>query len=398
MRVVLINPPQPVEDLKSAFSTGTGFILPYNLLSLGTYLKQNRVETDILDCVAERIDVEKLAKIVKLKNYDVAGITGFTFSIPQSYKAAEMIKRYSPETKVVLGGIHASVLPVRTLEECQWCDFVVVGEGEKILLKLVQTIENKGDFKDVPNLVYRKNGSINKVSYKSMFINGDELPIPDYAMVKMGIYVPHSGNYKILPTYSFYASRGCPYQCVFCSANIVLGEKVRYKDMNKAIEEVRILVHDYNAKGLICQDSTFTLNKEWVKEFCNRMIKEKFNLIWRANTRVDCVDKEMLQIMKKAGCYRINMGFESGNQATLDFLKKRTTVQQNLKAAKMVKDEGLELGASFIIGSPNENMKDVLNTIKFAKNIGARFTQFYLPVPYPGTKLRELCQGLRKDA
>ncbi|MCK4846045.1 MAG: radical SAM protein [Deltaproteobacteria bacterium] len=401
MRVILINPPQPEEDLKSAFSKGTGFILPYNLLSLGTYLKQHGVEVDIVDCVAEGISLERIAEIVRTKGYDLAGVTGFTFSIPRAYKVAEVIKRDSPKTTVVLGGIHATVAHRQTLEECRSCDFVIAGEGEKVLLMLVKAIKKNKGFDEIPNLAYRDKNSMVKISTASPLspVDVKELPIPDYSLLQMQLYVPHSGNYKILPTYSFYTSRGCPFSCSFCSANIVMGKKVRYKDIDKTFEELKVLVDDYGAKGLIIQDSTFTLNKKWVTEFCNRMIDEDLRLVWRANTRVDRIDQDLLRIMKKAGCHRVNVGFESGNQDTLDFLNKKTTIEQNLKAAKMVTDEGLELGASFIIGVPNEGMDHVLNTIKFAKSIGSKFTQFYLPVPYPGTKLRALCQdGLREGA
>ncbi|MCQ9205005.1 MAG: B12-binding domain-containing radical SAM protein [Omnitrophica bacterium] len=399
MRIVLINPPQNEEDLRSAFSKGKGFILPYNLLSLGTYLKQGGAQVDILDCVAEGINADKLSEIVRTRSYDMAGITAFTFTVPQLYKAAQVIKNSSPATKIVLGGIHASVLPEQTLERCQWADFVVIGAGEKTLRGLMEAIENSKGFENIPNLVYREKGQVKTTELKPILMDPKELPIPDYSLIKMQLYVPHSGNYRVLPTYSFYASRGCPYSCAFCSANIVLGKQVRYKEIGRAIKEIKILAQDYGAQGLIFQDSTFTLDRKWVKEFCSRMVREKLTLVWRANTRVDCVDVNLLRVMKQAGCYRINMGFESGNQDTLDFLKKGTTIGQNISAARMVLDEGLELGASFIIGLPNENMEKVLNTICFAKKIGARFTQFYLPVPYPGTKLRELCQeGMRENA
>ncbi len=309
------------------------------------------------------------------------------------------MKKASPATKVVIGGIHATILPTQTLKECKACDYVVIGEGEKTLLSLIESFNSKKSLKNIPNIAYRKDTEIVQTEINRNPIDINELPIPDYSLIKMELYIPHTGNYKVLPTYSFYASRGCAFPCTFCSANIVLGKRVRYKTIERAIEEIKVLVNKYNTKGLLFQDSTFTINKNWVKELCNRLIKEKIQIIWRANSRVDCVDEETLSIMKKAGCHRVNLGFESGNQKTLDFLKKKTTVEQNLEAAKLVTGMGMELGASFIIGLPNEGLNEVINTINFAKKIGSKFTQFYIPIPYPGTVLRNQCgNDVREDA
>ncbi|MFC1809606.1 B12-binding domain-containing radical SAM protein [Candidatus Omnitrophota bacterium] len=399
MHIVLINPPQLQKNLRSTFGRTKGCILPYNLVSLGTYLKQNAVKVDVIDCVAERISMEGLIKILKERSYDLAGITGFTYTMPQAYKVAKAIKKNSSKTVVVFGGIHASILPERILDECEECDYVVIGEGEKVLLSLINTLQDKNDIFNVPNIAYRKNGVACMSQRQPMSVDVDELPLPDYSLINMDHYVPHPGNYKVLPTFSFYASRGCPFLCAFCSANIVMGKKVRYKSVDRAIDEIKVLINDYNAKGLIFQDSTFTINRTWVKEFCQRMIDEKINVVWRANTRADCLDRETLHLMKEAGCYRVNIGFESGNQETLDFLQKGTTIKQNLEAVKMLEEIDLELGASFILGLPNENMSHVLKTIEFAERVGARFTQFYLPVPYPGTVLRQLCEaGVRQNA
>ncbi|MFH1743218.1 MAG: radical SAM protein [bacterium] len=399
MRVALINPPQPSENLRSTFGKTSGFILPYNLLSLASYLKYHGVEADIFDCVAEGISLEDLAALFQQRSYDLAGVTSFTFNAAQAFNAVETIKKYSPATFTVMGGIHASVLPLETLEECPFLDFTAVGEGENTILALANQLAKNEDVHDIPNIGYRRNGEPTLTSHEPCFVDPNAMPIPDYSMLKMDLYKPHTGNYKVLPTFSFYASRGCPFQCSFCSANIVLGRKIRYKSIDLAMKEIQILVNDYGTRGLFLQDSTFTVNKKWVYEFCSRLIAERMTLVWRANTRVDCIDDELLTVLKKAGCYRINLGFESGNQETLDLLKKGTTVEQNVNAARMVQRAGLELGASFIIGLPNEGMDEVMQTIEFAKRIGARYTQFYLPIPYPGTALRELCaEGTRKNA
>lgn len=400
-KVLLINPPQPREDLGSNFGKATGFILPYNLLSIASFLNENGIECNIMDCVAERKLSKDVIEYIKENGINMIGLTSFTFSAPQAFKIAQKIKEEMPGIITVMGGIHATVLPKETMMECASLDYIVAGEGEETLLELINFIRNnKTDKLDkVQNLVFKRNNKVIINKWERSLVDVERIPIPDYSLLNLNLYKPHAGNYKVLPTYTFFASRGCPFNCSFCSANIILGRRVRYKPIDKAIEEVKILKEKYGAKGLLLQDSTFTLKRKWVVEFCERLIKEKIKIMWRANTRVDCIDEELIDLLKKAGFYRLNCGFESGNQKTLDLLSKETTVEQNLKAASIIKKKGLELGASFIIGLPGEDINDVMNTINFAQKIGGRYVQFYLPVPFPGTKLREICaEGVRKNA
>ena len=399
MRVLLVNPPQPTEDVKSTFGKEAGAIIPYGLLCIGTWLNHHGIETEIVDCWAERQTLDDVARRVKENDYFAVGVTAFTYSIPRAYEVAEVVKRVSPETTVVIGGVHASVMPEGVLDECPACDYVVIGEGEKVLLDLLLKLEAKQAIDTVASVAYRDNGVPKRTLEKVPYIDVTELPHPDYSMLKMDRYTPHSGNYRVLPTISFYTSRGCPFPCTFCAVNVALGRTSRWKGIEQAIEELKILKRDFGVRGLIFQDSTFTIKKPWVREFCERMIEEKLDLVWRANTRVDCLDEDLLRLMKKAGCYRLNMGFESGHQETLDLLDKRTTVEENILGSEMARKVGLEVGATFMIGLPNESMAHILKTLAVAKQLQGRFAQFYLPVPYPGTALRDQCKdGVREDA
>ncbi len=391
MKVLLINPPQPEKDLRAIFGK-VGYILPYSLLCVATYLEANGVKTDIVDCVAEKMSVRELLEVSIKGNYDIVGVTSFTFTVPQAFESVRVIKEALPNTVTVLGGIHATVRPLESLEECSSLDYIVIGEGEVTFLSLVRQLEKGELIEDIPNIAYRKSGEVVLTNKVKDFVKVNNLPMEDYSLLKMDLYRrPHSGNYRVLPTYSFYASRGCPFLCSFCSANFILGKVVRYKDIDRAIEEIKTLVYEYGAKGLLFQDSTFTVNKRWVRSFCQRLVEENIKVNWHAYARSDCVDLKTLKLMKKAGCYQLTLGLESGNQETLDLLQKGTTVEQNREAVKVIKKVGINVGASFILGLPNEDIDDVLNTIKFAKEVKALFTQFYLPIPYPGTKLQEQC-------
>jgi radical SAM superfamily enzyme YgiQ (UPF0313 family) len=402
MNILLINPAQQQRGNISTFGNNPGTaIIPYNLLCLATFLNANGHKCRIFDAYAEDCSLDNLANALGDASYDLVGITSFTVTAPYAFQTADAIRKFYPNVLIVYGGIHATVMPEESLRECPSLDCVVAGEGEVPLLALADALRDNTDPKLCPGTIWRTEGGGFAHLPKPNLECVENLPIPDYSLLTMSHYNrPHAGNFKRLPTFSFYCSRGCPFNCAFCSANVILGRKARYKSIENAIAEIKILVEKYGAQGLNFQDSTFTVNRSWVIDFCKALKDNGISLLWRANSRADCLDPELLTIMKSAGCHRINVGFESGNVNTLRLLNKKTTLQQNIEAAKIICDSGLELGASFIIGLPSEGPTEVLNTIRFARTIGARFTQFYLPVPFPGTKLRDICEGcgLRNDA
>lgn len=399
MKIALINPPQPLEELGSAFKGGVGYILPYHLVCLATYLETKGYDVKIWDCVAEEKSMQDIEDIFVKENYDVVGLTSFTINIQRAYDVAKTAKKINPETKVVLGGVHATVCSEQCLEECDEIDFTVVGQGELVFSDMLRAFEGDGSIFEIPNVSYREGDAILSTPRWSHFIDIEDLPHPNYTLVDLVNYKPHAGNFKLLPTYSFYASRGCPYPCTFCGASFTVGKKVRYKSVDKAVEEIRILKEEHGTRGLIFQDSTFTIKRKWVVAFCEALIKADLGVIWTANSRADTVDAELLQLMKAAGCYQVLMGIESGNQQSLDLMKKRVTVEQNLKGAHLVAEAGLDLSASFIIGLPGETIEHVNETIDFATKLPSRLVSFYLPVPYPGTELYDQCaDGLREDA
>ncbi len=216
----------------------------------------------------------------------------------------------------------------------------------------------------------------------------------------MSRYSPHISQYKLLPNFPVVIQRGCPFNCAFCHARVVHGRKVRFRSVKKVIEELSLLKNKYGARGIYFQDSTFTMNKKYIMELCREMIKNKLNLVWACNTRVDCVDEELLKSMKKAGCWMIVYGVESGNQKSLDVLNKGITVAQIEEAIELTHKQRIVSLGSYILCIPGETFTDALNTINFARKMAHHMAVFYLPIPYPKTELEKICRedgGLRDD-
>ncbi|MDP2933289.1 MAG: radical SAM protein, partial [bacterium] len=229
--------------------------------------------------------------------------------------------------------------------------------------------------------------------------NLDHLPLGFYADLELTRYVPHVTQYVRLPHYSVMTQRGCPNSCTYCGASKILGKKVRFYSPIRIVEELKILKFEKKARGFYFQDSTFTMNRDFVMELMRLVIEAKLNLLWSCNTRADRVDPDLLRLMYQAGGRQIAVGVESANQASLDMIKKNTTVQKQTQGVRWIREAGFRCNNSFIICLPGENDEMVHNTICYAKKLKAPLAIFWLPVPYPGTELYETCKndgGLRQ--
>lgn len=393
MKILFLQPLIPPNVLWGKFVKAEGFVIPMGLLSVATYIRSKGYDAPFMDSQVERLNEETLTSYLKEHNFDVIGIPTFTNSITYSYYTAKLCKQVLPKCIIIFGGVHATILPEATLNECSEVDYIILGEGEYRVEKLLQHINNQNsDIKEIDGIAYRQNEDVIVQPPIGVIENIDALPVLAYDMLKMDKYTPHPSQYKVLPNYPVIIQRGCPFFCAFCSAYIIQGRKVRYKSVDKVMKELHLLKEKYGARGVYFQDSTFLINRKYITELLNRMIEDKLNLVWACNTRVNTVDSEILLLMEKAGCWMINYGVESGNQKSLDLMKKGVTVEQNRRAVELTRSVGIVTICSYIICLPGENYDDALNTINFAIKLKSQMALFFLPIPYPGTLLMDICK------
>lgn len=402
MKVLLLEPFVPEEAKWGSFKTAKGFILPMGMIAIYSYLKSKGVNVKFIDTQFAEYSKDDIRKLILEDNeLKIIGIPVFTNSAYYSFNTTKFCKQVRPDLTIVLGGVHVTVLPERTLQECPWADYIVIGEGEITFYELVSRLAGGKTPTDIAGIGYRANREIKINSPRPYIQNLDELPLTCYEDIDLSRYVPHPTQYKILPNFPFLTQRGCPYQCTFCEAAIVHGKKIRHYSVERVINELEILVREFGARGIYFQDSTFTINRNYTLQLMEKMIEANLNLQWACNTRCDRVDAELLQLMKRAGCWMINYGLESANQESLDILKKGFQVEQIIKSIEMTKKIGIAAVGNFILAIPGENQEMVENTIKFAKKLLPDIALFYLPVPYPGSELYQICRktgGLREDA
>lgn len=364
---------------------------PLGLGYLANSLQKINIEVEILNCILKNFSYDNFAKYISSKKFDVVGLQFFTNEYSSVKKCSEIIKLIEPKTLVMVGGPHPSSLPEEVLVDFKNVDFAFWGEGEVGFFELVnQILNNKNNFEKIPGLIYRDNGKI-KVN-KQIFIDDlDEIGFPSWDLLQPDKYppAPQGTFFKNFPTAPMITSRGCPYNCTFCAGWRINGKKIRYRSVTNVIEEIVLLNKKYGVKEIHISDDNFTFNKNFVISFCEALLKNNINISWCCpnGIRLDTLDEEMLDIMKRAGCYVLSVGIESGSQRILDKMKKKLTLNKIREKISLIRKVGFDINGFFIIGYPEENIEDIEKSINFAKNLDLKSVIFYNFLPLPGTKI-----------
>lgn len=394
MNILFISPGLTTED---RYGKALGKVgprtEPLGLAYLAAAIREKRSDyIEILDAVALNYTSLDLENHLKKKEWDVVGVMMLTPMYPRTIETVKIIKKICPKTKILVGGPHPTIFPKETLENNKEIDIAVVGEGERTIVELLDSIEKKKSLEKIKGICYREKNKVKVNTPRDFVMNIDELPIPARDLLNLKLYRPAPTYYRRLPSYVMLTSRGCPFRCVYCSK--ISGRIYRHHSVERVIKEMRILIEKYGAKEIIFRDDTFTINKKHVKELCEEIIRQGLHkkIKWTCMTRVNLVDYELLKLMKKAGCWSMHYGLESGVQRLLDLIQKDITLVEIKKAIKWTRKVGIDIKGFFMLGLPSETMEESLQTINFAKNCGADWIQVTITVPYPGTKLYELAQ------
>ena len=313
---------------------------------------------------------------------DYMGITFVTPLIQEANRISQLAKTLKPTVTVMAGGPHCSSFPESTLNETSF-DVVAVGEGDFTVCEIV---EGK-DYADIDGIAYRKDGRV-QVNPRRPFIKDlDALALPDYSVFELDKYHIAPAIARGNPVAWVETSRGCVYDCVFCNKNC-FGKTFRVKSPERVVDEFQRVI-DYGFKEIYLADDGFTTNMTRAKKVCDLLIERNIKIDWSTlnGIRADRVDLELLQKMKKAGCYRIYMGIESGNQEVLDTIKKGTTLEHLENAVRWGKQAGLEVVGYFMLGLPGDTEETMQQTINFAKKLDLDLAKASITIPLPATEM-----------
>ena len=297
---------------------------------------------------------------------------------------------------VIFGGAHTTALPEEVLSN-NTIDYVVIGEGELVLPKLLEHLGSNDKISEIGGIGYKLNGSININPIKEYVNDLDALPFPARHLFPMNKYLSsknvHNWVYKQQPQTQMTTSRGCPLSCTFCTIHSIWGKKVRFRSPGNVVDEIEMLVKEYKVQEIHFEDDNISINPDRMKKICEEIIKRKLDITWTApnGMYVHTLSRELLKIMKKSGCYRVSIGIENGDQEFLkNVLNKALNLKKVIAVVKDLKDLGIESTGFFILGIPGETRNTMNETINFAKRLGLDDAIFSIYAPYPGTKLYEL--------
>ena len=353
--------------------------IPMGLAYIAAVLEKNNIEVKILEANAHDLDHQHIKEAIAEYKPSIVGITSTTSLIEEASEIAELCDK---KICVVIGGIHASSMPIDTLREFEGFDILVEGEGEFSFLEIARG----KPLSKINGICYRKNNKIIKNKPRGLIKDLDILPFPARHLLPMDKYF--SAGAKEKPIDYILSSRGCPYGCLFCADHLVHGKTFRYRSPENIVKEIEELrergVRDFNFL-----DDNFTLLTDRADKICDLIIEKGINkdMIWRCTNgiRVDKVSLELLKKMKKAGCYLIALGIESGNEEILRKMKKNIDLKKVRIAVEFCNKVGIETKGLFMLGNLGENEKTMQDTINFAKSLNLDTATFSITTPYPNT-------------
>ncbi len=380
------NPELPIEDVKKM----VGAAPPLGMLYIATYLRENGVDISIIDEAAQGYSLKGTVDWVKKEDPDILGFSTCSSSGRKAALIAKRVKQENPDIVTVFGNFYATFNAERILKKYPFVDMIIRGEGEHTSLELATCLEKNGNLKKVLGINFRKNGQIISTPDRPLIKDIDSLPFPDRELLDVEYHNTTAGIVVAPKKFSgFVSSRGCVFKCRFCGCRRLARDLWRSRSVENILEELHLLFSQ-GYKQFLFVDDNFTLNPKRVIKICRRLKKEKVDIEFFAEGRVDQCPQNMLREMSRANCKMMYFGIENGTQKVLDYYDKQTTPQQALDAVKKARKAGIDvIVASFILGAPNETRQEIWNTLKFAQKLHADIPQFNILATFAGTDIWE---------
>ena len=396
MKITLISPPWALSEHYGLTLPEVGSVEePLGLAYIAAVLGKKGHQCRIIDAFGEQMDQKRFRELISRDDGDLYGVTASTPMIKRTTEAVKIINEVKPDAPVMIGGPHiGAMLKVERHEELfsagAKIDYAIYGEGELTVPELVEKIESGQSTADIDGLIINEGGRITVNKPRKVIDDLDSIPFPARHLLPRDVYHPSISRYKRSPVRSIIISRGCPYKCIYCSNRYVFGPRIRSRKPKHIVDEIQSLVENFGVREVRFWDDTFTLNKRLVMELCRELVDRKLDVLWTCFGRLDNVDPEMLEAMKKAGCWQIDYGVESGNDRVLKTIKKGFTTKQALEGFTLTRKHGINARSNFILGLPGDTLETIEDTINFALACDANMAGFFLPQAYPGTELYDI--------
>lgn len=387
-KIVFVDPPITLKERYGKFSGGGSTIPSYGLLLLAAVARQNGHGVGIVEAASLGLNFRQTLKEIFFFKPDYVGLTATTVSIFHAAKLAKMIKEKDQKIITIIGGPHVTAAPKETMSRFSSFDVAVLGEGEETIVELLKALDKGRELRKITGLLIRKGKKLVNTGLRAPVKNLDKLPTPAWDLLP-GFpekYRPAPFRFRQLPAAMLLASRGCPNQCIFCDRS-VFGNFCRSHSPEYIFSLMKKLHDEYGICEILFEDDTFFIFRKNIKKLCQLLIRADLGISWSCAGRVNMVDRELLKMMKKAGCWHISYGIETGDEEILKFIKKGITLEQVRKAVGLTQKAGIFAKGFFIIGHPKETKKTIEKTINLARSLPLSDASFFKMTPLPGCQL-----------
>ncbi len=383
--MILIKPNSYRRQKLGSFSRYVPLSIPIGIGYLASYLIGQKKKVKILDEEAVDSPESMIDEYVREagKPY-IFGFSCLTASAARAHELAGIVKAKYPDSKVIFGNMHPTVLAEEVLKDRN-VDVVVRGEGEETLNTLYERIKNSKDYSDVAGISFPRGEEI---------VHNQDAPLPDLRRIPRmpyGLFKRHSDRYELG---SIASSRGCPYDCIFCSQRCISGRKYRFVPSEIIIQEIEDLISVYKRPYILFVDDSFIVNRERVLRLCDMIRKRGFHksTIFDCQVRGDTVDEEILKALKESGFRTLHFGIETASERLMRLIDKRETVRQVVEGIRLAQKFDFQISGTFILGLPTETNDERKMAYRLAKGLSLDYVRFNNATPYPGTRLYDMAK------
>lgn len=407
-KVLLLTPPAMTFRSRSDINP----LPPMGLGYLAAIVEKMGLEVKIIDCLmrgwTNKEDINEMMVRVGLSDNDIQeqiiqfkpDIIGINCQFSRQHniyhQMFSLIKKIDPRIIVIAGGPHATVCPHDVLND-ENCDYLFIGEAEDSFRELIEALQRDTEISTIDGLGWKIGDKLYFNPKLRLIENLDSIPFPAYHLMELDKYFGLDASHGTRHRKRFspiITSRGCPAKCTFCSAHQVWGNKYRVRSVENVIEEMRLLKDQYGVEEIMFEDDNVTADAKRAKLLFSRMIEEGFDFVWDTpnGAGVWTMDEEMIDLMNKSGCIKLNFPVESGSQRVLkDIIKKPLNLEKVKRLTRYCKSIGLDYSMFLVMGMPGEKLSDMWESFKFAAECGCFSPHISVATPYPGTQLYENC-------
>lgn len=389
IRLVLASAPVGLSERYGAFAGAASTQPSFGIVCLAAAAQQMGAEVNIVEASAENLSCDQTVNEIRQYGPEVTGISATTVGIVAAGELARRLKALFPQMVVVIGGCHVSAIPAETLESFPAFDLAVIGEGERTLVEILRRVADGGGVPSgLEGTAERVPEGIRINPPRPLIESLDELPLPPWSLLRgfPKAFRPSPARVRRSPCASIVLTRGCPNDCSFCDRS-VYGRRCRSYSPQRAVGLVHDLRQRYGVREVLLEDDTFVLSKDRVREFCERLMAAKIDVTWSCLGRADRVTPDLLGLMRKAGCWHISFGIESGDPGILRSVCKNLDLEQVRQAVRWSREAGLRTKGFFMVGFPGETAATLKATRDFARSLPLDDITVAQLTPFPGSRI-----------